>query len=172
LEPDKYHLKGPLVCKHEVMNSHERQHHEAAKLENDLAMDLHPQLGVEETFDIILATDVLYENIQADLLVAVLNLRLRKSAICLMILPVRDVVIMQRMIKLQIYAGMKVSVCSVEVGLARSDWWNMCGESALGTDQCIQSSDHSMEQLLDFIDMLSSRSDGGTAGVFLCVEKE
>jgi predicted nicotinamide N-methyase len=169
LEPDQHKLKAHLVCKDAVMMSYERQHHEGTVLGNkDLVMDLHPHLGFAEAFDVILATDVLYENIQADLLAGVLNLRLRKSAICLMILPIRDCFVMQRMIKLQIYAGMKVSICSVEVGLAHSDWWNM---SALVREHLVRSSEQGLEQLLNFIDLLSSRSDGGTAGVFLCIEK-
>ena len=53
LEPDKYQLKEQLVCKDEVMNSYERQHHDAGLLNKDLAMDLHPQLGSAESFDVI-----------------------------------------------------------------------------------------------------------------------
>ena len=153
---------------HLEQHSHERQHH-ASSHSSLRGVDGSAHITAiceSEKFDVLLATDVLYESIQADLLASVLSLRLRVSAICLMVLPIRDPGVLQRMISLQFHAGLKISICSVEFGFNNQDWWNIPQNVA---QQNVYNSDSDgIEKLLQFIANLSSVSHG-VAGVFLCI---
>jgi predicted nicotinamide N-methyase len=162
-------LKRNLLHKDRIQeDSHERKH----RTVTHSVFRSNPNSKVSaicdsESFDVLLATDVLYENIQADLLGAVLSLRLRTRAICLMVLPVRDTTVLQRMLTLLIHAKMQLSICSVEFGFKNRDWWNMAQDKAHG--HVLHSGPDGVEGLLRFPDLLPSTNDG-VAGIFLCVK--
>jgi predicted nicotinamide N-methyase len=163
-------LKRSLLHKDRIQeDSHERKHHASTHSSVprfDPASSNISAISDGENFDMLIATDVLYENVQADLLVAVLSIRLRKSAMGLMILPVRDITALQRMLILLIHAGMQLSVCSVEFGFNNRDWWNIVQDEAHGP--VLHSVSVGIENLLRFPEMLAS-SNQGIAGIFLCV---
>ena len=168
-------LRAILVQKDQVEeDSFERQHHSSQASMSPDANKGEPLdtiapdgLAAAETFDVIIATDVLYERVQADLLAAVLALRLRASGVSLMVLPVRDVSILHRILRLLCCAGLTASICGVELGFAHRDWWRARG----GAGHVCHSAEDGVEQTLDFAARLSSSCRSGAAGVFLRVAR-
>jgi predicted nicotinamide N-methyase len=154
-----------LVSSHEISESHERKHQLTAM--STCNTENFPNLDHDETFDIIIASDVIYENIQADLLLGVLSRRLRKAGLCFIIAPVRDLTIIQRLIKLLVIADMSVNLCSIEHGMLNRDWWR---PTSFHVPTVCRSKMKCLSELLDFTACLVS-GNKSTAAVFLCIEK-